>query len=58
MLSLESEASRKKYTIYFAGSGKAEVVYFYSCRTEHRATEVQLLLISQQNIHLQQTKTS
>lgn len=48
ILSLENEASWKKHAISFADSGKAEVVYFYSCRMEHRATEVQLLLILKQ----------
>lgn len=43
ILSLENEVLWKKHAICFADSGKAEVDYFYSCRTEHSATDVQLL---------------
>lgn len=47
-LSLENEVSWKKHAICFADPAKADVVYFYSCRTEYREMEVQVLLILKQ----------
>lgn len=43
---LESKVLRKKGAVCFAVSGKAEEVYFYTFRIEHRATDTQVPLNS------------